>query len=160
MPNGTRTGACIATLGLNGSNKRGSVSSRSTSSQPRLVPITPLWRRIGAIGISMRWCDGWIYFFAFVFAFAAGLAFLGAAFFLTLPLGGIAARASINCAASSSVNSSGVGRAFFFGDDIFRNSAPMGGAPFLQFGFRMFWGAICGFEKWPPEPFYKIAGDE
>lgn len=63
------------------------------------------------------WCDGWMYFVAYVFAFAAGLAFagaffaaaffFGAAFFLTLPLGGIAARASINCAASSNVSSFG-----------------------------------------------------
>jgi hypothetical protein len=53
-----------------------------------------------------------------------------------------------------------VGRAFFFGDDIFWNLTPMGGAPFLEFGFGVFWGAICGFKKWPPEPFYKIAGDE
>jgi hypothetical protein len=53
-----------------------------------------------------------------------------------------------------------VGRAFFFGDDIFGNFASMGGAPFLELGFRVFGGDVCGFKKWPPEPFYKIAGVE
>ena len=52
-----------------------------------------------------------VYVFVFALAFAGAFFgatfFFGAAFFLTLPLGGIAARASISCAASSNVSSLG-----------------------------------------------------